>query len=255
MVKKALVGLWAVCVLFAPRANAAGTDVVLYASDATVLHGNWTRTADVSAAGGQMLASADKGASFNNPSPSPADYVEFTFTAPANTPHHLWARMRAAGNSKNNDSVYAQFSDARNSSGGAIYPIGTQLGLVLNLATDASGNSLNGWGWRDGAYWLTQTSTLTFAASGTHTLRIQTREDGVQIDQIVLSPATFLTTAPGPASNDTTIVPKASAVSTPYLSALSIPGTVAASDFDNGGEGVAYHDTTAGNNGGVYRST
>jgi endonuclease/exonuclease/phosphatase family metal-dependent hydrolase len=35
----------------------------------------------------------------------------------------------------------------------------------------------------------------------------------------------------------------------------AIPGTIAASDFDNGGEGVAYHDTTAGNNGGVYRFT
>src|SRR5438094_656065 len=32
-----------------------------------------------------------------------------------------------------------------------------------------------------------------------------------------------------------------------------IPGTVQAEDFDNGGEGVAYHDTTYGNNGGQYR--
>ena len=34
-----------------------------------------------------------------------------------------------------------------------------------------------------------------------------------------------------------------------------LPGTVAAANFDNGGEGAAYHDTTAGNSGGAYRST
>jgi subtilisin family serine protease len=37
--------------------------------------------------------------------------------------------------------------------------------------------------------------------------------------------------------------------------AWPIPGTVHAENFDAGGEGVAYHDTTAGNSGGAYRST
>jgi hypothetical protein len=35
----------------------------------------------------------------------------------------------------------------------------------------------------------------------------------------------------------------------------SIPGQIAAANFDNGGEGVAYHDTTPGNTGGAYRAT
>ena len=39
-------------------------------------------------------------------------------------------------------------------------------------------------------------------------MRIQIREDGVQLDQIVLSPGTYLSSPPGPATNDTTIVPK-----------------------------------------------
>ena len=38
---------------------------------------------------------------------------------------------------------------------------------------------------------------MTFATSGTHTMRIQVREDGVQLDQIVLSSAQYLTAAPG----------------------------------------------------------
>ena len=44
--------------------------------------------------------------------------------------------------------------------------------------------------------------------------------------------------------------------STPYTGTpAAIPGTIQAANFDNGGEGVAYHDTTAGNTGGVYRAT
>jgi subtilisin family serine protease len=34
-----------------------------------------------------------------------------------------------------------------------------------------------------------------------------------------------------------------------------VPGVIEAENFDNGGEGVAYHDTTAGNSGGKYRAT
>ena len=45
-----------------------------------------------------------------------------------------------------------------------------------------------------------------FATDGPQTLRVQTREDGVSVDQIVLSPATFLTMAPGALKNDTTIL-------------------------------------------------
>ena len=44
--------------------------------------------------------------------------------------------------------------------------------------------------------------------------------------------------------------------STPFGgSPITIPGTIEAENFDNGGEGIAYHDTTAGNSGGQYRQT
>jgi subtilisin family serine protease len=43
---------------------------------------------------------------------------------------------------------------------------------------------------------------------------------------------------------------------TPYGGTpAAIPGTVEAENFDDGGEGLAYHDTTAGNAGGQYRQT
>ena len=35
---------------------------------------------------------------------------------------------------------------------------------------------------------------------------------------------------------------------------IALPGTIQAENYDIGGEGVAYHDTTAGNSGGAYRS-
>jgi hypothetical protein len=36
---------------------------------------------------------------------------------------------------------------------------------------------------------------------------------------------------------------------------FTVPGVIQAEDFDGGGEGVAYHDTDASNNGGQYRNT
>jgi hypothetical protein len=43
---------------------------------------------------------------------------------------------------------------------------------------------------------------------------------------------------------------------TPYAGTpITVPATIEAENFDNGGEGVAYHDLDGGNNGGVYRTT
>jgi hypothetical protein len=40
----------------------------------------------------------------------------------------------------------------------------------------------------------------------------------------------------------------------PYrMTPAAVPGTVEAEDYDLGGEGIAYHDANAGNNGGAYR--
>ena len=55
-----------------------------------------------------------------------------------------------------------------------------------------------------------------FATSGTHTIRVQVREDGFSIDQIVLSPDTYLTAPPGANKLDSTKLPKQNGVgSTP----------------------------------------
>jgi len=231
---KALVGSGAVCVwtmLHATAVPAASSDVVLRATDASNLQGNWSRVADSSAADGQLLNSTNRGwATPDTPLPAPADYFDFTFVAPANTTYHVWLRLRAGANSKNNDSVYVQFSDGLNASGASTYGIGTTAALLANLQ-NCNSCKLSGWGWVDGAYGLTQSATLKFATSGSHTVRVQTREDGVQLDQLILSPSTYLTAAPGSRTNDTTIVPKplASGLPAPWLSqdvgSTGLPGS------------------------------
>jgi hypothetical protein len=259
-----IIGLLACVFALARPFIAASPDIVLYASDVTTIRGNWTRASASGGAEGQAMRSADNGAASTDAAlASPADYFEASFTAAASTPYHVWVRMRATGDSKWNDSAWVQFSDAVDAGGSALYRTGTSSALLANLE-GCSGCGVSGWGWVDGAWWVAQTATVRFSTSGTHTVRVQMREDGVQIDQIVLSPSTYLSSAPGGRSNDSTIVPRSSSGSSggggggglsPFTGTpAAIPGTIPAANYDNGGEGVAYHDTSSGNSGGAYRS-
>jgi hypothetical protein len=72
------------------------------------------------------------------------------FTADANTSYTVWFRLKALGNTKLNDAVWVQFSDAF-AGGAPVYPMNTASGLLVNLASDASARSLNNWGWQNGA--------------------------------------------------------------------------------------------------------
>ncbi len=49
-------------------------------------------------------------------------------------------------------------------------------------------------------------------------------------------------------------IPAATVPQSPYADAISIPGIVEMENYDNGGEGVAYHDADASNKSGAYRS-
>ncbi|MBS1817922.1 MAG: carbohydrate-binding protein [Acidobacteria bacterium] len=272
MLKRTWLGVIAGCAMaIGSAATAAAQDIVLYTSDVTVAQGNWGAVSDAGAAGGQRMTSNDSGWSSPNAAlANPSDYFEATFTAPSFTTYHVWLRMRAGSNSKWNDSVWVQFNDAADPNGSAAYRIGTTDALLVNLEP-CSNCGVSNWGWADKGYWVSQSALVMFGARGTHTIRVQTREDGAQIDQIVLSPATYLNRAPGQGSNDATILTHnngsatgttsggttsgSTGTSTPYLgSPVNLPGTVNAQDFDNGGEGAGYHDTSKGNNGGADRS-
>ena len=87
------------------------------------------------------------------------------------------------------------------------YQIGTTSALLVNLE-DCFACGTSGWGWQNTSWWRSDPSTFVFTTAAPHTLRIQVREDGVMLDQIVLSPSQFLSTPPGPVVNDQVIVPK-----------------------------------------------
>jgi len=94
-------------------------------------------------------------------------------------------------------------------------------------------------GWQT---WTTITVPVTLGA-GTQQMTLLFDTAGFNVSRVTVSAAVS-----GP--------PPAGLTSTPFSgSAIGLPGLVLAENFDNGGEGVAYHDTTAGNAGGAYRST
>lgn len=238
---------------------------VIYAADVRTLAGAWSKVADPSAAGGIKLSTPDRGAPATGaPLAAPTDFVEASFDAAPGSRYRVWLRMHALADSKWNDSVYVQFSDSVDGLGNSVNRIGTTAGYTVNLWPCADCQTY-GWGWQRNAYWLAGSGDVWFPTGGAHTIRLQTREDGVEIDQIVLSPSAYASAAPGAASGDATIVPKPTSGgtptppvqrSTPFAGTpRTIPGTIAVSDFDDGGEGVAYHDTTAGNSGNSYRQT
>jgi phosphatidylserine/phosphatidylglycerophosphate/cardiolipin synthase-like enzyme/regulation of enolase protein 1 (concanavalin A-like superfamily) len=181
-------------------------DILLYASDGTITGTNFSIVADASAAGGQRLWNKNLGAAkITTALANPTSYYEITFTAIPGQPYRLWMRGRAENNTYSNDSVFVQFSDSVTSGGVATYRIGTTSAAEYNLE-DCSGCGLAGWGWQDNGWGVgVNGPAIYFANSGTHTLRIQNREDGLSIDQILLSPSLYLNQSPGLLKNDTTI--------------------------------------------------
>ena len=184
-------------------------EIVLYAAEAPVVRGKWVVTADAGAAGGFRLQNPNAGAAKTEPAlATPPDYFELSFDAQAGKPYRLWVRGKAVNNSWANDSVFAQFDKSVNASGAPVYRIGTP-GATWVSIEECSGCGVSGWGWQDNGYGANVAGpAIYFAATGRQTIRVQVREDGLGIDQIVLSAARYLTTAPGGARNDTTVLPK-----------------------------------------------
>ncbi|MBD0324232.1 MAG: SBBP repeat-containing protein, partial [Aldersonia sp.] len=199
-----------------PRRDTPG-EVVLYASDVQKIVGAWTLERDPSAGGGTRLFNRDAGAvKLTAPLAAPADYVEFTFPANAGVPYHLWIRGKAFNDHWSNDSIYVQFSDSIDAAGNAVWRTGTTSGTSVNLE-DCSNCGLAGWGWQDNGYGAGVLGPhVRFATSGTHTVRIQVREDGFSFDQIVLSSGRFISSSPGALKRDSIVLPRSNpADSTP----------------------------------------
>jgi hypothetical protein len=193
-----------------PPVPVAASEIVMYASDALAqdLHG-WSAVADPTSPNGIKLFTSDRGWSSLQAPPAAGDaaiaWSDFHFVASESGIYRVWLRLQAGADTKSNDSVWIQFSSA-SFNGNPVYRWETQEALLVGLES-CQGCGVSGWGWQNGAWWLNQPTILRLPA-GFQTLRVQVREDGVQLDQIVLSPVKFLDASPGSLRNDSMIVPK-----------------------------------------------
>jgi len=204
---------------------------------------------DATAAGGARLHNPDAGAGkLSNALASPGSYVELQFTAQAGTAYRLWIRGKAQDDSPFNDSIFVQFNDGVDGQGVAKSRIGSTSAEVINLE-DCFGCGLSGWGWKDNGWGVGELGPLVFfATSGMHTLRIQPREDGLSLDQIVLSPQSYLTQPPGAVRDDTTILPKSDGGPSPTPTPTPTPSgdvVLYAADGVRVGNYVVVSDATA----------
>jgi hypothetical protein len=182
-------------------------EVVLHTDFTAFTHGAWQHVEDSTAASGYRIFHPDAGApKVTTPLAAPTNYVDISFPADPTQTYKLWIRGKAQGDHWANDSVWVQFSGAL-ASDGHTYAIGTTSALPWNLE-ECSGCGIASWGWEDDAWGAPNRNgvTLRFPNGGYQTIRIQTREDGVSLDQIVLSAERFLTVRPGTAKNDTVIL-------------------------------------------------
>jgi endonuclease/exonuclease/phosphatase family metal-dependent hydrolase len=160
--------------------------------------GKWVVESKSGAINGQVIRHPDAGlAKIDTALAGPPNYVEMKFQAQAGKPYRLWIHGRADGDHWANDSVHAQFSGSVTSTGSATYRIGTSSATWVNLE-ECSGCGLTDWKWQDNGYGSGVLGpTLYFDTTGTHTIRIQTREDGLSIDRVLLSPVTYMSAPPG----------------------------------------------------------
>jgi hypothetical protein len=192
----------------APATVTTGSEVVVYASNAQIVNENWRRVVDTSAAGGAALWDPNVATPRIAASTNPTHYFEITAYVEQGRKYRLWLRGRADQDSPENDAVWVQFSGSINSKGQPVYRIGTASAAPVTLK-DCQGCVLSGWGWQDnrtGESPGVLGPLIRFETTGLQTIRVQTREDGLRIDQIVLSSALYLNAAPGAARNDNTIL-------------------------------------------------
>ena len=183
--------------LFGAVNASAQSDIVLQASNPSARAGRWAVVSDSGAAGGAKIRHADAGAAkIDTAAASPANYFELTFSATRGVPYRLWVHGRADGDDAYNDSVFVQFAGSVNSSGGAVYRIGTTAATEVNLEP-CKGCGLSGWMWQDNGWgYGVLGPVIYFATTGTQRMRVQTREDGMSIDRILLSPSQYLNSKP-----------------------------------------------------------
>ncbi len=154
-------------------------------------------------------------------------------------------RDRNAANSP--DQRYDTFTHMQNGKGGTVWEMAVPNGnyTVRLVAGDP--------GYNDSVYKINVEGVLT--VNGTPTTANRWVEGNALVS--VSDGKLTVSNASGSSNNKIDFIEiseaAASPVQSPYTSAFVPPTTIQAEDYDKGGEGIAYHDTTAGNQGTQYR--
>jgi hypothetical protein len=184
-------------------------EIVLWAGDwGDQISSRWQVTEDDTAAYERLLSYPNRYApKVVVPSAAPEEYVDFFFVADPTQTYKLWIRGKAWRDNPYNDSLWLQFGGAATVEGDTAYRIGTTSALAVNLE-ECAGCGLSGWGWEDDGWGAVNRNgvRLQFPEGGFQQMRIQIREDGFAVDQIVLSAEKYLTVRPGAAKNDATVL-------------------------------------------------
>ena len=150
----------------------------------------------------------------------------------------------------------ATFTNVTLTTGGGNQAPAANAGADQNLASGTTSTTLSGSGTDPDGNPLTYSWTKVSGPSATISspTAASTTVTGLSSGTYVFR----LTVSDGQlsATDDVQVVVQ-SGTQTPYPgpSAAGIPGTIEAENFDNGGEGIAYHDLDATNSGGQYRTT
>lgn len=183
-------------------------EIVIHPGVSGQTSGGWTRVDDATAASGRRVFYPNAGVPKSSAPVATTGSVGIVFIADPTQTYKLWVRLKAENDNWANDSVWLQFSGATDTAGRAVYEIGSTSWMAVNLE-ECSGCGISGWGWEDDGWGARNVNggLLRFPDGGYRWLSIQVREDGVSVDQIVLSAERYRTARPGTAKGDTTILP------------------------------------------------
>jgi hypothetical protein len=171
------------------RSQSPAPEVVVYASDLTEgALSEFDFWNDPASPGGKLTGTANEGGELDPP-PEEDPHVTFQVAVRAGVPYRCWIHMKVGapkGKSQANV-LWVQFANAVDAQNQEVLKPGT--GSYLT----AKGSAQPGWQWVgcDGA-----NAPIRFRTSGKVTVRLQAGMEGVGFDQLLLSPARFLTTAP-----------------------------------------------------------
>ena len=178
--------------LFGAVNASAQSDIVLQASNTSARAGRWAVVSDSGAAGGAKIRHADAGAAkIDTAAASPANYFELTFTATAGVPlppvgarqgrrTTTGATTRSSCSSLAASALGRRGLPHRHDLGDRSQPRGLQRLRPQRL--EVAGQRVGHGRARPGR--------STSRPPARRRMRVQTREDGLSIDQIILSPST-----------------------------------------------------------------